>query len=721
MPPTDRQALLESLNWAYNSIFLVKTQQRTPSRSFPSFKLNSRLFRHRPISNAAIMNSKPVGAALTPHQLSLSPPPSAGYQATYRIQNNSSYNQYSASTCASSRSSPDSSSALANQSSLHPNGYISNEPPPCSRGASPSDKHDADENIPPTKRLRATTFFSQIDGRTSEKPSHLVLAPSYYAISADDVYRGVPGAEDTKALPPIVTREEQAQGPGQVDNRLPLIRPGFNSERHHNAHSTPGSDDTHENSLSSYQPTDQNSNPSAQLDRQFSQSPSVPTNQLSAKQPANSEHPPFVQHEHQHASAASHPASPLLLSSHHPQSHLSAQPAGYMSSLPSPVGNANAQHSQHALHHRASYPGSPSMTITPSSATFSPNTTTAFGRVSPPTVHQPSSPAYATSASAFPHHAAAHLMGSSYPASGTATQGNGSGVTPGSRSVSQPSLTAADSAKGNSGRWATSDGQAPRRRGKLPQAVTALLRNWLMSHTSHPYPTEEEKKFLCEQTALNMNQVSNWFINARRRILVPPTGCNSTHQVRQPIRRQAQTQLARAAADAAVGMANSMPSASPTFPSGAFDFRGPHFVNPRSPHGGITRSPTSPVTGQYATYSPSYQLSSSSAPATPQYSTSPYPPYHAYYHPTPSAHSYLNPSSRLPSPRSQPNTPGYPPPQIVYHAPESQEAYPRPIHNSDHPNTRPSSTDVPSSLKRQWQHTQSQIEDTGANTCEGGS
>ncbi|KAH9811837.1 hypothetical protein DFH28DRAFT_931510 [Melampsora americana] len=667
------------------------------------------------------MNSKPVGAALTPHQHSLSPPPSAGYQTAYRTQNNSSYNQYSASTCASSRSSPDSSSTFANQNSLRPiNGYISNDPLPCSRAASPPDKQDADENTPPTKRLRATTFFSQIDGRNSDKPSHLVLNPSHYAISADDVYRGVPGMEDTKALPPIVTREEQAQGTGHADNRLPLIRPGLHSERHHIAHSAPGSDDTHENPLSSYKPTDQNSNSSAQLDRQFSQSPSVPTNPLSAKQSASSEHPAYVQHEHQHASAASHPASPLLLSSHHPQSHLSAHPSGYMSSLPSPVGNAHQ--SQHALHHRASYPGSPSLTITPSSATFSPNTTTAFGRISPPTVHEPSSPAYSNPASAFPHHAAAHLMGSSYPASGTATPGNEAGVSSGSRSVSQPSLTASDPSKGDSGRWATSDGQAPRRRGKLPQAVTALLRSWLMSHTSHPYPTEEEKKFLCEQTALNMNQVSNWFINARRRILVPPTGCNSTHQVRHPIRRQAQTQLARAAADAAVGMAHSLPSASPTFPSGAFDFRSQHFVNPRSPHGGISRSPTSPVTGQYATYSSSYQISSSSAPATPQYSSSAYPPYPAYYHATSNAYPHLNSSSRVPSPRSQPNTPSYPPPQIVYHAPESQEAYSPPltVHNQDHSNPRPNSTDVPSSLKRQWQHTQSHIDDTSANACEGG-
>jgi len=35
----------------------------------------------------------------------------------------------------------------------------------------------------------------------------------------------------------------------------------------------------------------------------------------------------------------------------------------------------------------------------------------------------------------------------------------------------------------------------------------------------HPYPTEDEKQELMRQTGLQMNQISNWFINARRRQL----------------------------------------------------------------------------------------------------------------------------------------------------------------------------------------------------------
>jgi hypothetical protein len=60
-----------------------------------------------------------------------------------------------------------------------------------------------------------------------------------------------------------------------------------------------------------------------------------------------------------------------------------------------------------------------------------------------------------------------------------------------------------------------------RRRGNLPKAVTAILRDWLSRHKKHPYPTEEEKAALAAETNLNLNQISNWFINARRRILQP--------------------------------------------------------------------------------------------------------------------------------------------------------------------------------------------------------
>mmetsp|Transcript_1155 Transcript_1155/g.1586 ORF Transcript_1155/g.1586 Transcript_1155/m.1586 type:complete len:283 (+) Transcript_1155:130-978(+) len=60
-----------------------------------------------------------------------------------------------------------------------------------------------------------------------------------------------------------------------------------------------------------------------------------------------------------------------------------------------------------------------------------------------------------------------------------------------------------------------------KRRGNLPKAATNLLKKWIFDHLFHPYPTEEEKTTLSIQTGLSLNQISNWFINARRRILQP--------------------------------------------------------------------------------------------------------------------------------------------------------------------------------------------------------
>ncbi|KOS18890.1 Homeobox protein AKR [Escovopsis weberi] len=63
------------------------------------------------------------------------------------------------------------------------------------------------------------------------------------------------------------------------------------------------------------------------------------------------------------------------------------------------------------------------------------------------------------------------------------------------------------------------DAKPRKRRGNLPKETTDKLRAWFAKNLRHPYPSEEQKQDLIRQTGLQMNQIANWFINARRRHL----------------------------------------------------------------------------------------------------------------------------------------------------------------------------------------------------------
>lgn len=61
--------------------------------------------------------------------------------------------------------------------------------------------------------------------------------------------------------------------------------------------------------------------------------------------------------------------------------------------------------------------------------------------------------------------------------------------------------------------------EAPRKfvRQKLPDDSKEVLLQWAEARLDHPYPTQKDKEELCEETNLTMAQLSNWFINYRKR------------------------------------------------------------------------------------------------------------------------------------------------------------------------------------------------------------
>ncbi|EFC43852.1 homeodomain-containing protein [Naegleria gruberi] len=53
----------------------------------------------------------------------------------------------------------------------------------------------------------------------------------------------------------------------------------------------------------------------------------------------------------------------------------------------------------------------------------------------------------------------------------------------------------------------------------LPKQAVSIMKEWLFSHKENPYPTEEEKIQIQNQTGLSQKRINYWFINARRRLL----------------------------------------------------------------------------------------------------------------------------------------------------------------------------------------------------------
>ena len=69
---------------------------------------------------------------------------------------------------------------------------------------------------------------------------------------------------------------------------------------------------------------------------------------------------------------------------------------------------------------------------------------------------------------------------------------------------------------------------SPARGGKkkstsLPPETVEYLKNWILSpeHIAHPYPTEQEKAQIMQDTGIELKQLTNWFVNNRKRFWKP--------------------------------------------------------------------------------------------------------------------------------------------------------------------------------------------------------
>lgn len=70
----------------------------------------------------------------------------------------------------------------------------------------------------------------------------------------------------------------------------------------------------------------------------------------------------------------------------------------------------------------------------------------------------------------------------------------------------------------------------------LPLETVEYLKEWMMSpeHIAHPYPTEAEKAQIMEETGIELKQLTNWFVNNRKRYWKPRVEAKLKHLSASP-------------------------------------------------------------------------------------------------------------------------------------------------------------------------------------------
>lgn len=85
-----------------------------------------------------------------------------------------------------------------------------------------------------------------------------------------------------------------------------------------------------------------------------------------------------------------------------------------------------------------------------------------------------------------------------------------------SSSVPQPRSRPDTPSPGNTTGSKKSESTSKRSSSKFTKDIVHILKTWLRENAADPYPTDEEKDMLRTRTGLRRDQISNWFVNARR-------------------------------------------------------------------------------------------------------------------------------------------------------------------------------------------------------------
>jgi hypothetical protein len=108
------------------------------------------------------------------------------------------------------------------------------------------------------------------------------------------------------------------------------------------------------------------------------------------------------------------------------------------------------------------------------------------------------------------------------------------------------------------------NGKGQRKTASLPAETVEYLKAWMMSpdHIAHPYPTEQEKALIMADTGVELKQLTNWFVNNRKRYWKP--------RVEARLHQQAHAAAAAAQSHAVAAVTPAAQTRSPVTPESSF-------------------------------------------------------------------------------------------------------------------------------------------------------